>query len=121
MLSLQTIFSVDAGSGPGVSGEINLEPVIEVGENWLIQATINYTGQVSSGSTSTSSPHREVDIQAPDFNQVIPVKAHFTLNDMKATNREVLVSSFTDLPDLSVEEIFKIIDKSKNFLFSFEL
>ena len=100
-----TKISVDAGSGPGVSGEINLEPVIEVGENWLIQATINYTGQVSSGSTSTSSPHLEVDIQAPDFNQVIPVKAHFTLNDMKATNREVLVSSFTDLPDLSVEEI----------------
>ena len=74
-------------------------------DRWVIEATFNYTGQLDAGSIATSLPVLEFDIQAPSFNEAIPVTVVYTLNDMRATERKLTVASFTDLPDLFIEEI----------------
>ena len=98
-------FTIDAGAASGVNSDVSLKPVSEVDGNWLIEATFNYTGQVDAGSVATSFPTLEFDIAAPSFNEAIPVNVVYTLNDMRATERELIVASFTDLPDLFVEEV----------------
>jgi len=100
-----TQFSIDAGAVSGVNGEASLKPVSEVDGNWVIEATFNYTGQVDAGSIATSLPTLEFDIAAPSFNEAIPVNVVYTLNDMRAKERELTVASFTDLPDLLIEEL----------------
>ena len=88
-----------------MTGETGLKPVSEVEGQWVIEATFNYTGQLDSGDVATSFPVLEFDIQAPTFNDVIPVSVTYTLNDMQGTNQEIMVASFTDLPDLIIEEL----------------
>ena len=100
-----TTFSVDAGEATGVTGETGLKPVSEVEGQWVIEATFNYTGQLDSGDVVTSFPVLEFDIQAPTFNDVIPVAVTYTLNDMQGTGQNIMVASFTDLPDLVIEEL----------------
>ncbi|MED6305781.1 MAG: S8 family serine peptidase [Candidatus Thermoplasmatota archaeon] len=100
-----TKFSIDAGATSGVSGEASLKPVSVAGGQWVIEATFNYTGQLDAGSIATSLPVLEFDIQAPSFNEAIPVTVVYTLNDMRATERKLTVASFTDLPDLLIEEL----------------
>ena len=100
-----TTFSVDAGAATGVTGEAGLKPVSEVEGQWVIEATFNYTGQLDSGAVVTSFPVLEFDIQAPTFNDVIPVAVTYTLNDMQGTGQNIMVASFTDLPDLVIEEL----------------
>ncbi len=98
-------FSVDAGAASGVTGEADLKPVSEVEGQWVIEATFNFTGQLDSGAVAISFPVLEFDIQAPTFNDVIPVAVTYTLNDMQGTGQNIMVASFTDLPDLVIEEL----------------
>ena len=98
-------FLVDANEGNGVEGDAGLNAVNEVDGNWVIEANFNYSAQLSSGTIVTSFPEFEFDIRAPDFDDTIDVKVEFSLNDMDAEDQTITVSSFTDLPDLFIEEL----------------
>ena len=98
-------FSIDANEGNGVEADSGLKVVSEVDGNWIIEATFNYSAQLSSGTIATSFPEFKFDIEAPDFDDTIDVSVEYFLNDMQAQIQEMTVSSFTDLPDLFVEEI----------------
>ena len=100
-----TKFSIDAGAASGVTGEASLKSVSEAAGQWVIEATFNYTGQLDTGSIATSFPILEFDIEAPSFNEAIAITVVYTLNDMRATERDLTVASFTDLPDLVIEEL----------------
>jgi len=98
-------FLVDANEGSGVEGDAGLNAVNEVDGNWVIEANFNYSAQLSSGTIVTSFPEFKFDIRAPDFDDTIDVKVEFSLNDMDAEDQTITVSSFTDLPDLFIEEL----------------
>ena len=98
-------FLVDANEGSGVEGDAGLDAVTEVDGNWVIEANFNYSAQLSSGTIATSFPEFKFDIRAPNFDDTIDVNVDFFLNDMEAESQIVTVSSFTDLPDLFIEEL----------------
>jgi hypothetical protein len=98
-------FLVDANEGSGVEGDAGLNAVNEVDGNWVIEANFNYSAQLSSGTIATSFPEFKFDIRAPNFDDTIDVKVEFSLNDMDAEDQTITVSSFTDLPDLFIEEL----------------
>ena len=98
-------FLVDANEGSGVEGDAGLNEVTEVDGNWVIEANFNYSAQLSSGTIATSFPEFKFDIRAPNFDDTIDVKVEFSLNDMDADDQTITVSSFTDLPDLFIEEL----------------
>ena len=98
-------FLVDANEGSGVEGDAGLNAVTEVDGNWVIEANFNYSAQLSSGTIVTSFPEFKFDIRAPNFDDTIDVKVEFSLNDMDAEDQTITVSSFTDLPDLFIEEL----------------
>ena len=79
--------------------------VTEIDNKWVIEANINYSAQLSSGTIITSFPEFKFDIEAPDFDDTIDVSVDYFLNDMQAQTQEITVSSFTDLPDLYIEEL----------------
>jgi len=98
-------FLVDANEGSGVEGDAGLNAVTEVDGNWVIEANFNYSAQLSSGTIATSFPEFKFDISAPNFDDTIDVSVDFFLNDMEAEGQIITVSSFTDLPDLFIEEL----------------
>ena len=98
-------FLVDANEGSGVEGDAGLNAVNEVDGNWVIEANFNYSAQLSSGTIATSFPEFKFDIRAPNFDDTIDVTVEFSLNDMDAEDQTITVSSFTDLPDLFIEEL----------------
>ena len=100
-----SIFSVDANEGSGVESDSSLKLVTEIDNKWVMEANINYSAQLSSGTIITSFPEFKFDIEAPDFDDTIDVSVDYFLNDMQAQTQEITVSSFTDLPDLYIEEL----------------
>ncbi len=98
-------FSVAANEGSGVESDSSLKLVTEIDNNWVMEANINYSAQLSSGTIITSFPEFKFDIEAPDFDDTIDVSVDYFLNDMQAQTQEITVSSFTDLPDLYIEEL----------------
>ena len=98
-------FSVAANEGSGVESDSSLKLVTEIDNKWVMEANINYSAQLSSGTIITSFPEFKFDIEAPDFDDTIDVSVDYFLNDMQAQTQEITVSSFTDLPDLYIEEL----------------
>ena len=98
-------FTFDPNTASGIDVETNIKSVVEVDNNWVIEASFNYTGQLSSGTIATNSPEFIFDIQAPSFDDVTVVSVDYFLNDMQGKSQSISVSSFTDLPDLFVEEL----------------
>ena len=98
-------FSIDANEGSGVESDSSLKLVTEIDNKWVIESSFNYSAQLSSGTIVTSFPEFKFDIEAPNFDDTIDVSVDYFLNDMQAQTQEITVSSFTDLPDLFVEEI----------------
>ena len=98
-------FSIDSRAASGIDSETNIKSVVEVDNQWVIEANFNYTGQLSSGTIATNLPEFNLDIQAPSFDDVTTVSVNYFLNDMQAQSRNIDVSSFTDLPDLFIEEL----------------
>ena len=98
-------FSIDANEGSGVEADTGLKLVSEIDGQWVIEASFNYSAQLSSGTIVTSFPEFKFDIEAPNFDDTIDVSVDYFLNDMQAQSQEITVSSFTDLPDLFIEEI----------------
>ncbi len=98
-------FSVAANEGSGVESDSTLKLVTEIDNKWVMEANINYSAQLSSGTIITSFPEFKFDIEAPDFDDTIDVSVDYFLNDMQAQTQEITVSSFTDLPDLYIEEL----------------
>jgi len=89
----------------GVTAEVGLEEVIESNGKWIIDASFNYSAQLSSGTVVTNSPELEFDIQAPAFDDTINIEVDYFLNDMEGNSQNLAVSSFTELPDLFIEEL----------------
>jgi len=100
-----SVFSIDANEGNGVEGDTGIKSVIEIDEQWVIEANFNYSAQLSSGDVVTSFPEFNFDIISPSFDDSIDVTVEYFLNDMYAKKQIITVSSFTDLPDLFVEEL----------------
>ena len=98
-------FSIDSNAASGVDSETNIKSVIDVDNQWIIESSFNYTGQLSSGTISTNLPEFSLDIQAPSFDDATTVSVSYFLNDMQAKSQSIVVSSFTDLPDLFIEEL----------------
>ena len=98
-------FSVEANEGSGVESDSSLNLVTEIDNKWVMEANINYSAQLSSGTIITSFPEFKFDIEAPDFDDTIEVSVDYFLNDMQAKSNDITVSSFTDLPDLYIEEL----------------
>ena len=98
-------FSIDPNTASGVESETNINSVIELDGQWVIEAIFNYTAQLSSGTIGTNSPEFNLDIQAPSFDDVTTVSVNYFLNDMQGKSQSIAVSSFTDLPDLYIEEL----------------
>ena len=47
----------------------------------------------------------QFDIKAPDFNEAIPLTVFYSINDMFGDTKNFTIASFTDLPDLFIEEV----------------
>ena len=98
-------FSINSNEANGVTAEVNLEEVFESNGKWIIESSFNYSAQLSSGSVVKNFPELEFDIQAPNFDDTINIEVDYFLNDMEAESQILAVSSFTDLPDLFIEEL----------------
>ena len=97
--------SAVSNEGDGVEASVSLKEITELDNQWVIEANFNYSSQLDSGTIVNNFPEFQFDIEAPNFDDTIDVTVEFFLNDMRATNREMTVSSFTDLPDLFIEEL----------------
>jgi hypothetical protein len=100
-----TKFSIDAGEASGVEADSGIKLVTESGGRWIIESSFNYTAQLDSGVVVTNFPELKFDIEAPNFDDTISVNIEYFLNDMRGQTQNFTVSSFTDLPDLLIEEL----------------
>jgi hypothetical protein len=100
-----TKFSIDAGEGSGVEADSGIKLVTESGGRWIIESSFNYSAQLDSDVVVTNFPELKFDIEAPNFDDTISVNIEYFLNDMKGQTQNFTVSSFTDLPDLLIEEL----------------
>ena len=50
-------------------------------------------------------PSFQFDVTAPDFNEAIPLTVFYSINDMFGETKNFTIASFTDLPDLFIEEV----------------
>ena len=98
-------FFLDSGEGSGISSENSMSSVFEENGKWLLEANFNFTGAVSPGSSIDSFPRFQFDIKAPDFNEAIPLTVFYSINDMFGDTKNFTIASFTDLPDLFIEEV----------------
>ena len=96
---------INSNEAAGVTAEGALEEVIESNGKWIIEASFNYSAQLSPGTVAINSPELEFDIQAPDFDDTININVDYFLNDMEGSSQNLAVSSFTELPDLFIEEL----------------
>ena len=98
-------FIVNSNEATGVTAQVDLEEVTESNGKWVIEASFNYSAQLSAGTIVTNYPELKFDIQAPDFDDTVNINAEYFLNDMNGNSQNLVVSSFTDLPDLYIEEL----------------
>ena len=98
-------FLLNSGEGSGINSENSMNSVYEQGGKWILEANFNYTGSVSSGNSIESSPSFQFDIKAPDFDEAIQLSVYYSINDMYGYTRNITLASFTDLPDLFIEEL----------------
>ena len=98
-------FLLNSGEGSGINAENSMSSVYEQNGKWILEANFNFTGSVSAGSSVDSFPSFQFDITAPDFNEAIPLTVFYSINDMFGDTKNFTVASFTDLPDLYIEEV----------------
>ena len=97
--------SAESNEGDSVQASVILNEIAEVDNQWVIEANFNYSSQLNAGTIATNYPELQFDIEAPNLADTIDVMVEFFLNDMRADSRQMTVSSFTDLPDLFIEEL----------------
>ena len=98
-------FLLNSGEGSGINAENSMNSVYEQNGKWILEANFNFTGSVSAGSSVDSFPSFQFDITAPDFNEAIPLTVFYSINDMFGDTKNFTIASFTDLPDLYIEEV----------------
>ncbi len=98
-------FLLNPGEGSGINAESSMSSVYEQNGKWILEANFNFTGSVSAGSAVDSFPSFQFDITAPDFNEAIPLTVFYSINDMFGETKNFTIASFTDLPDLFIEEV----------------
>ncbi|MFL2926570.1 MAG: S8 family serine peptidase, partial [Candidatus Poseidoniales archaeon] len=98
-------FLLNSGEGSGINAESSMSSVYEQNGKWILEANFNFTGSVSAGSSVDSFPSFQFDITAPDFNEAIPLTVFYSINDMFGETKNFTIASFTDLPDLFIEEV----------------
>ena len=98
-------FLLDSGEGSGINAEASMNSVYEQNGKWILEANFNFTGSVSAGSSVDSFPSFQFDINAPDFNEAISLTVFYSINDMFGETKNFTIASFTDLPDLFIEEV----------------
>jgi len=98
-------FLLNSGEGSGINAENSMSSVYEQNGKWILEANFNFTGSVPAGSSVDSFPSFQFDITAPDFNEAIPLTVFYSINDMFGETKNFTIASFTDLPDLFIEEV----------------
>ena len=98
-------FLLNSGEGSGINAENSMNSVYEQNGKWILEANFNFTGSVSAGSSVDSFPSFQFDITAPDFNEAIPLTVFYSINDMFGDTKNFTIASFTELPDLYIEEV----------------
>ncbi len=98
-------FFLNSGEGSGINAESSMNSVYEQNGKWVLEANFNYTGSVSAGTSVDSFPSFQFDINAPDFNEAISLTVFYSINDMFGDTKNLTIASFTDLPDLFIEEV----------------
>ena len=98
-------FLLNSGEGSGINSENSMSSVYEENGKWILEANFNFTGSVSPGSSVDSFPSFKFDIKAPAFDEAIPLTVFYSINDMFGDTKNFTVASFTDLPDLFIEEV----------------
>ena len=98
-------FFLDSGEGSGISSENSMNSVYEQNGKWVLEANFNFTGSVSAGNSIDNFPRFQFDIKAPDYDEAIPLTVYYSINDMFGVTKNFTIASFTDLPDLYIEEV----------------
>ena len=98
-------FLLNSGEGSGINAESSMNSVYEQNGKWILEANFNFTGSVSSGSSVDSFPSFQFDVTAPDFNEAISLTVFYSINDMFGDTKNFTIASFTELPDLFIEEV----------------
>ena len=98
-------FFLDSGEGSGISSENSMNSVYEQNGKWILEANFNFTGSVSAGSSIDSFPRFLFDVKAPNIDEAIPLTVYYSINDMFGITKNFTIASFTDLPDLYIEEV----------------
>ena len=100
-----TTFFLDSGEGSGISSENSMNSVYEQNGKWVLEANFNFTGSVSAGNSIDSFPRFQFDVKASDIDEAIPLTVYYSINDMFGITKNFTIASFTDLPDLYIEEV----------------
>ncbi len=91
-----------AYSGIDVTIDPNPLVVEEVGDDWVIQALINYTGDGDSGEYWTSYPLVSFTLTAPDEAADTQVIGEYSINSMPGEVSSLRIVSSGDSPDLTI-------------------
>ncbi len=97
-------FELDAGTANGLSAEDGLWFGEQGGEHF-VRAWFNYTGEPDAGELLTSHPILRFDLGAPATVTETQLRASFALNNNSGVPVMLDISSYSDPPDLRIEEL----------------
>ncbi len=97
-------FELDAAAADGLTAETGFASGVE-GPERFVRAWFNYTGEPAVGAVLISHPTLRFDLGAPDAVTETQLRASFALNNNSGAPRSLEVSSYSDPPDLRIEEL----------------
>ena len=97
-------FELDADAADGLASEEGLWAGVE-GDERFVRAWFNYTGEPAAGAVLISHPTLRFDLGAPAAVTETQLRASFALNNNPGISRAIEISSYSDPPDLRIEEL----------------
>jgi len=97
-------FELDAAAADGLIAETGFVSGVE-GPERFVRAWFNYTGEPAAGTVLISHPTLRFDLGAPDAVTETQLRASFALNNNSGAPLSLEVSSYSDPPDLRIEEL----------------
>ncbi len=97
-------FELDADAADGLAAEAAFASGVDGGERF-VRAWFNYTGEPAAGAVLISHPTLRFDLGAPAAVTETQLRASYALNNNSGISRVMEVSSYSDPPDLRIEEL----------------
>jgi len=97
-------FELDADAADGLTAEAAFASGVDGGERF-VRAWFNYTGEPAAGAVLISHPTLRFDLGAPAAVTETQLRASYALNNNSGISRVMEVSSYSDPPDLRIEEL----------------